>query len=101
MSIPSGKGRKGDPSIYHPPERRPTFFALLSGVYHQTSIKQCSPNVRKSPNIIDKYKRETFIVTVQYKNTSKKRVRVTLGCFVSFLPTRQKLLLDFWLPRLR
>src|SRR6266571_3288364 len=49
MSIPSGKGRKGDPSICHPPERRNTSSAHLSGVYHQAPIKPCSPNARKNP----------------------------------------------------
>src|SRR5713226_7982762 len=54
MSIPSGKGRKGDPSICHHPEKAKHNFALLSGVYHSLSLKHCSPNVREIPNIIDK-----------------------------------------------
>src|SRR6266536_321451 len=43
MSNPWGSGRKGDPSICQPPERRNTGFTL-PGVYHQISSKQCSPN---------------------------------------------------------
>src|SRR5258706_107438 len=50
MAIPSGKVRNGDVSISSILLKRlNSFLVSLSGVYHSTITKPCSPNVTESP----------------------------------------------------